>query len=107
MNEPTISQSLGFIGAGQMARALAQGFVAAGLIESRRVSAYDPVPAALGDFCSLVRGSSAAASNRQVVERSDVVLLAVKPQMIPAVAAELKDQLVQQTSDFDRRRRAA
>jgi pyrroline-5-carboxylate reductase len=92
MNEPMISQSLGFIGAGQMARALAQGFVAAGLIEARRVTAFDPVPAALGDFCSLVSGSIAATSNRQVVERSEVVLLAVKPQMIPAVSAELKSQ---------------
>jgi pyrroline-5-carboxylate reductase len=88
-----ISQSLGFIGAGQMARALARGFTSASLVEAGKISAYDPLPAAVSDFCNLVDGCLAAASNRQVVEQSDVLLLAVKPQMIPAVAAELHGRL--------------
>ena len=88
-----LQQTLGFIGAGQMARALARGFVASGLIEASRITAYDPVPAAIADFRGFMSGCCAAANNRQVVERSSVVLLAVKPQMIPAVAAELHGQL--------------
>jgi pyrroline-5-carboxylate reductase len=88
-----LQQTLGFIGAGQMARALARGFVAAGLIEASQITAYDPMPAAIADFRNLVSGCNVAASNRQVVERSSVVLLAVKPQMVPSVAAELHGQL--------------
>lgn len=88
-----ISQTLGFVGAGQMARALAHGFVAGGLVDPRRITAFDPVPKALVDFTDLVSGSTAATSNRQVVEGSSIVVLAVKPQMIPAVAAELHSQL--------------
>ncbi|HEX3998050.1 MAG TPA: pyrroline-5-carboxylate reductase [Pirellulales bacterium] len=89
------SQSLGFIGAGQMARALAKGFASANLVEPDRISAYDPLPAALQDFCGLVNGAISGGSNAEVVERSSVVVLAVKPQMIPAVAAELHGRLAE------------
>ena len=53
------SQSFGFIGAGQMARALAQGFVSAGLVDPQRISAFDPLPAALSEFTGLIGGSEA------------------------------------------------
>jgi pyrroline-5-carboxylate reductase len=76
-----------------MARALARGFVVAKLVDPRRISAFDPLPAALADFAAAATGSSIAASNSQVVDRSDVLVLAVKPQMIPAVASELHGRL--------------
>jgi pyrroline-5-carboxylate reductase len=87
------TQTIGFIGAGQMARALARGFIAANLIEPRRVAAFDPLPAALAEFTTSAGACHVATSNLQVVERSDVLLLAVKPQMIPAVASELRGRL--------------
>lgn len=80
-------QRVGFVGAGQMAQALARGFVQANLVEPSRITAYDPVPAALEALSKSVQGLRRATGNRQVVEESDVVFLAVKPQhMNPAIA---------------------
>ena len=45
-----INHTIGFIGSGQMARALAQGFVAAGLTDGARIVHCDPVQAAAEQF---------------------------------------------------------
>src|SRR6185503_18608555 len=84
-----LSQTIGFIGAGQMARALAQGFVSAGLVPGRQIVHCDPVEAATHDFAQNVSGAVAAANNAEVVQRANVVFLAVKPQNMPAVFAEI------------------
>jgi pyrroline-5-carboxylate reductase len=84
-----LSQTIGFIGAGQMARALAQGFVSAGLVPGRQIVHCDPVEKACQDFAQNVSGSVRAANNREVIERADVIVLAVKPQSMAAVYADL------------------
>lgn len=81
--------TVGFIGAGQMARALASGFVAGKLVDSARVVAADPFPEAGQQFTQSVPGSRVLASNAAVVAEADVIVLAVKPQMIADVMAEL------------------
>jgi pyrroline-5-carboxylate reductase len=83
-----IEKTIGFIGAGQMARALAQGFVRAGLIRGEAVSAADPAPAAREAFCKAVPGAKMLDSNAAVVRQADVVFLAVKPQSTTAATAE-------------------
>jgi pyrroline-5-carboxylate reductase len=87
-----ISQRIGFIGAGQMATALGQGFVKAGLIGGGQLVASDPVPAARQRFAEVADGRGAE-DNLQVVEQSDVVFLAVKPQQMVRVAAELRGKI--------------
>jgi pyrroline-5-carboxylate reductase len=84
-----LAQTIGFIGAGQMARALAQGFVAAGLVPGERIVACDPVAQAGEAFAAAVKGAALLASNSEIVQRADVVFLAVKPQNMPAVLTEL------------------
>jgi len=84
-----LTQTIGFIGAGQMARALAQGFQVAELVPGERIFAWDPVADAGQGFVKLVRGAGLVASNAEVVRRADVIFLAVKPQSMPAVMAEL------------------
>jgi pyrroline-5-carboxylate reductase len=84
-----LTQRIGLIGAGQMARALSRGMVAAGLTEGARIVAFDPVPAALEALRCEVAGVQLAGDNRGVVESSDVVLLAVKPQSVASVARSL------------------
>src|SRR5688572_3792897 len=83
--------TIGFIGAGQMARALARGFVAADLVPAERVLAFDPVAEAVSQFAKLIPSSRIATSNRAVIEAADVVVLAVKPQSIVDVMRELTD----------------
>jgi len=85
--------TIGFIGAGQMARALAQGFVAAGLLPAQRIVAFDPVPAAGETFAQAVPGAKLLVSNLDVIRQAEVVFLAVKPQSASAVFADLAGNL--------------
>jgi pyrroline-5-carboxylate reductase len=84
-----LKQTIGFVGAGQMARALAQGFVTAGLVRGSQVVHCDPVAKASDDFAASVAGAARVVSNVQVVRQADVVFVAVKPQSMPAVFREL------------------
>ena len=88
-----LTQTIGFIGAGQMARALGQGFQVAELIPGERIVAWDPVAEAGQAFTQVVRGAALAASNAEVVRRADVIFLAVKPQSMPAVMNELAGKI--------------
>jgi pyrroline-5-carboxylate reductase len=85
-----LNQSIGFVGAGQMARALAQGFVRTGLVAERQIVAADPVPAALEEFHRLLPGSAAAADNTELAQRCEVIFLAVKPQQAKIAMSELR-----------------
>jgi pyrroline-5-carboxylate reductase len=83
-----LAKRIGFIGAGQMATALAQGFVRGGLLLGEQVYAADPSDAARQRF-SHASGSRTTTDNAAVADGSDVLFLAVKPQQIAAVLATL------------------
>ena len=83
---------IGFIGAGQMATALAQGFVRANILPAAKIAASDAYPAATEKLAKDLPGLKVA-SNVQVAEASDVVILAVKPQVMPAVYRDLAGKL--------------
>jgi pyrroline-5-carboxylate reductase len=85
--------TIGFIGAGQMAMALAKGFVTAGLVEGRGILAADPVTSAIERFTQAIPGSRRAGSNPAVVDGSNIIFLAVKPQTLPEVMPELRSGL--------------
>jgi pyrroline-5-carboxylate reductase len=80
---------LGFIGGGKMATALVQGILAARLTTPDRIMASDVVPAAR-EALAREAGIPVTADNRQVVANSDVLVLAVKPQVMTGVLAELR-----------------
>ena len=88
-----LTQTIGFIGAGQMARALAHGFVKAGLVKPEQLIAADPAASAAQQFGADIPGAKLAASNAAVVLQSSVIFLAVKPQSMPAVFSEVASQL--------------
>lgn len=88
----TIDQTIGFIGAGQMAKALAGGFVAAGLVHPGQLVACDPVIAAGTSFLDKVPGAILASSIADVLRAADVIVLAVKPQSMAGVLAEVSSQ---------------
>lgn len=79
---------IGFLGAGKMATALARGWLAAGLTTPDRLLASDPMQLAR-DVFQRETGVQAISDNLQVVTRSDVLILAVKPQTV----AEVLDQV--------------
>ena len=84
--------SIGFLGAGQMASALATGWSRAGLLDGPRSLASDPFAPSRDKFTQIT-GIKSAAANRDVVEACGVLVLAVKPQIMPAVLAEIRPLL--------------
>jgi pyrroline-5-carboxylate reductase len=84
--------AVGFLGAGQMATALAGGWTTAGLLDVTRSRAADPSADARGRF-EKATGVSTLPGNRAVAAACDVLILAVKPQVLPAVLAELRPAL--------------
>ncbi len=78
----------GFVGAGKMAMALIQGMIRSGIAPSGSILAFDPVPMAVE--AARAAGVRVVSSNREVAEGADVLVLAVKPQAMPGVLAELQ-----------------
>jgi pyrroline-5-carboxylate reductase len=72
-----------------MARALAAGFVRAGLAAPERILACDPLPAALESFGKAVDGARVLADGASVAKQADLLFLATKPQQITAAIAPL------------------
>jgi pyrroline-5-carboxylate reductase len=80
---------LGFLGAGNMAQALIKGVLEAKLYRASEIR--------IADLSSAQRrrvqrrfGVTACASNAELVRSSRVIVLAVKPQVLPAVLEEVK-----------------
>jgi pyrroline-5-carboxylate reductase len=71
--------SVGFLGAGKMATALARGWLAAGLVKPEKVLASDPSSLSQQAFRAET-GLRAIDKNNDVVAASDFLVLAVKPQ---------------------------
>ena len=82
-----MEQKLGLIGAGNMAGAILDGVLGSGLIPAEHLAVSDPDGAKRERY--RLRGVFTSAENRAVAERSDIILLAVKPQVLSGVLPEL------------------
>ncbi len=89
-----IQQTIGFIGGGQMARALAGGLVRGGLTSGERLLVFDPAESARAEFTAQVAGARLLADNRAVMAEADVIVLAVKPPQAGAVMEEVRGDCV-------------
>lgn len=83
---------IGFIGAGQMATALARGFVQARVISADRIVACDVSADAAAKFASQSGGITVADAAR-VLKESSLVFVSVKPQHVASVLADMKPAL--------------
>eukprot|EP00244_Chara_vulgaris_P000410 TRINITY_DN10715_c0_g2_i2.p1 TRINITY_DN10715_c0_g2~~TRINITY_DN10715_c0_g2_i2.p1 ORF type:complete len:287 (-),score=72.35 TRINITY_DN10715_c0_g2_i2:167-979(-) len=81
--------SVGFVGAGQMAEALARGFDRSGLVSFGKMFLSDVVQVRLDLFNSL--GATTFTDGVKVAERSDVLFVAVKPHIVKSVLTTLRD----------------
>jgi pyrroline-5-carboxylate reductase len=81
--------TLGFVGAGKMATALASGFVRAGIVANQQILASDPNENARSEFARQT-GVRTTHSNAEVVRFARVLLLAVKPGHVRTGLFELK-----------------
>jgi pyrroline-5-carboxylate reductase len=80
-------KKLGFIGVGNMGGAIIRGLLAVGQVSRENLVYYDPDPARQAQMAEL--GAPAARDNSEVMQ-APVVVLAIKPQVMGAVVAEVK-----------------
>ena len=78
--------NVGFVGAGNMAEAILRGILRAGLVPAARIAAFDVTPTRCDLFRSL--GADIVGNNQALAKRSDILILAVKPQVLDAALAE-------------------
>ncbi|MEO9078241.1 MAG: pyrroline-5-carboxylate reductase [Rhodanobacter sp.] len=82
---------LAFIGGGNMARSLIGGLLKTGVVPAT-INVAEPQPEARQRLHQGF-GVTCHADNRQAVTEAEVIVLAVKPQIMPAIHAELHDTL--------------
>ena len=81
-------KTIGIIGAGNMAAAIANGILGRGMIPAGEIEMFDIDAAKLAPFTE--KGVSAASSAAELVKNCRYVLLAVKPQVMPGVLEGLR-----------------
>ena len=85
---PLQSKHIGFIGAGNMAEALIRGLVQGGYVPSRQILASGPRRERLDELAGLY-DIVATPDNREVARGADILVLSVKPQILPKVLGEV------------------
>ena len=110
MKQFTEGKKIGFIGAGNMATAIVKG-----LLKSKKpagsIFVYDCNVRQLKPMAEM--GVSIAYTGEELVEKSDIIVLAVKPQNYDEVLAEIKPAVTEEkifvtnrrTSNYSRRNR--
>ena len=92
----TISgKKIGFIGTGKMGEALIKGILHAKLVSSDRIYASDADISKLNLLQKTCKISTCK-DNCETVLNSDIIIIAVKPQIVPAVLKEIKNSIKDQ-----------
>ncbi len=92
----TISgKKIGFIGTGKMGEALIKGILHAKLFTPDKVYASDADTTKLNSLEKSYR-INICADNCEAVQRSDIIMIAVKPQIVPKVIEEIKGSIKKQ-----------
>jgi pyrroline-5-carboxylate reductase len=81
-------RTVGFVGAGNMGEALIKGLVGANLIPAEAIHATDVRAERLKEL-DRQYGIQVSSDNAELVRRADIVILAVKPQIMDAVLREI------------------
>lgn len=84
--------TLGFIGLGNMAKALMGGIISKGIFDPQDIIGSDPMEAAR-DGAAKKFGIQIRDTNADVAKDADVILLAVKPQFLKVAIADIMDEV--------------
>ena len=79
---------IGFIGCGNMAKAMMAGILSKGEIKKEDITASDASKAALETVCERL-GITAAPNNMETVKSSDIIIMAIKPIYMEEVVKEI------------------
>ena len=92
VSNPILKRPIAFLGGGQMAEALIGGVLAAGVSVPDSIRATDPV-AARREALKSRFGIRVGEENAKAAQEADLVVLAVKPQAMPAVLNDVGSAL--------------
>ena len=90
---------IAIIGGGAMGRAIIHTLTDSGELDPDNVIASDPIPEQR-ELLSERYGVSVSADNKEAVKNVDIVVIAVKPQVLPHVMTELKGSIPQNALIF-------
>jgi len=85
-----MERKIGFIGCGNMGAALIRGIVGSKLVPAPDIHVFDVDRAKLAALQEET-GIQVAKGNREVVENSDIIILAIKPNLLSTVLEPVKD----------------
>ena len=85
-------RNIGFIGCGNMGGAILNGILKAGLLAPEHIFIHTATPAKREELAAKLH-VCAVNSNREVVENTDLIILAVKPYLFDEVFAQIKEAL--------------
>ncbi len=89
------NKRIGFIGAGNMATAIVNGIISNKAKDAGDISVYDLDKAKLDLMAE--KGTDTTDSCQELAEKSDIIVLAVKPQNYDEVLADIKDSVKENT----------
>ena len=89
-------KEIGFIGMGNMGRALAEGFINSGKVKACEIYAYAPNQEKLKENAKGI-GFTPCESLTTMVKLCDTIIMACKPYQIEGVLSELRDDLKEKT----------
>jgi len=89
------NQTISFIGGGTMAEAMIRGMVNQQVVAPTQIIAAGPRQVR-GEKLEKLYGIHVTCDNAQAAEAGDVVVLSIKPQMLPAVMPEIRGHLRRQ-----------
>ena len=94
-----LKEKIGVIGAGKIGSAIVRGVIRAGLVAKDQVMASD-VSDALRQSIAKDLGIKVTPDNGKVCDFANIVILAVKPQIVHSVVKEVARSWAQQSSWF-------
>jgi len=86
--------TIGFLGAGKMATALAKGFIRAGLVTANQVMASDVIERARAAF-TRETGAKTTALNPDALKFANVIVVSVKPGQVEDLLSEIRGQFTE------------
>jgi pyrroline-5-carboxylate reductase len=87
-----LTQTIGFLGTGNMAEALIKGLIAAGVVEPKQILGSDPRKER-ADEMKARYAIHTTTHNADVVRHAEIVVLSMKPQILPKVLDEVAPHL--------------
>ncbi|WP_338449783.1 pyrroline-5-carboxylate reductase [Niallia oryzisoli] len=87
-----MSRTIGFVGAGNMGKAIMNGIIKAGIASPQDIVVYDVYPPSL-DAVQTELGVTTTSNEKEVVQKADIIILAVKPNNIAEVLTTIKEDI--------------